>query len=116
MPRVDMDREHFDRASLLRLLDDDLPLLKVVLSLAGDLEKLISALGIAIRNDDMQSVKAASHKLKGAALGLAFRHLAGLAKRMEEGSGTHQEGLLEIHREMMSEWAELEPIIEAELH
>lgn len=115
MPRVDMDRERFDRASLLRLLDDDLTLMAELLHLAADMKDRIGDLGVSIRVNDMQSMKANAHKLKGAALGLTFNRLAGLAKRLEESSGTDCDKLMEIHREMMAEWAELESLIKAEL-
>jgi CheY-like chemotaxis protein len=74
----------FDREQVLRRLDGDEQLLAEVVELfLADSSTLVEAIRSAIERDDVKDVRAASHRLKGAASNLAAAALTEAARAIE---------------------------------
>ncbi len=74
----------FDREELLDRLDRDEELLREILaSFMIDLPEIITAFNNALDSGDMQMIRAAAHKVKGAVANVSFKQLGELTRQIE---------------------------------
>jgi CheY-like chemotaxis protein/HPt (histidine-containing phosphotransfer) domain-containing protein len=107
------DELHFDRIKLMDSIGDNKLVFKeLIKETPGQFSGDIARLENAIVEKNMENIKKAAHSIKGAALGMCFEPMAGIAKEIEMSATNHELGNLDLHfKEISLEWEQIQLII-----